>query len=129
VADSCAQGDYHGRDLRAGDTGFTTPSLRALAAIFSPCANASMPAYVREEHVDRLEAPAADLGVEVHPARRQAALPQDHQHGLCCLVQVGRELAGVPAQQQIAAVALTIPSAPEWRLPTEKGARVVTGSG
>ncbi len=61
-------------------------------------------ADVGVEQVDRLEALAADLGVEVDAARSQAALCQDHQHAAGRQVEVGRELIGVPAQQQVAAV-------------------------
>ena len=56
------------------------------------------------EQIDRLETLAPHLGVEVDAARRQAALPQDDQHALRRQIQVGRELIGVPAEQQVAAV-------------------------
>ena len=56
------------------------------------------------EEVDRLEALAADLGVEVQAAGGEAAVLEDDEHDLRGQVDVGGELVGVPAQEQVAGV-------------------------
>lgn len=56
------------------------------------------------EEVDRFEAFSTDLRVEVDAAGCQAALLQDDHHALRGQVDVGWELVGVPAQQQVAGV-------------------------
>ena len=61
-------------------------------------------ADVGVEQVDRLEALAPDLGVEVDAAGREPAHAQDHQHALGGQIDVRRELVGVPAQQRVAGV-------------------------
>src|SRR5262249_25460501 len=61
-------------------------------------------ADVRVEQINRLEALAPYLGIEVDAARRQSPLPQDDQHALRRQVQVGRELIRIPAEQEVAAV-------------------------
>ena len=61
-------------------------------------------ADVGVEEVDRFEAFSTDFRVEVDPAGCQAALFQDDQHALRGEVDVGRELVGVPAEQQVAGV-------------------------
>ena len=61
-------------------------------------------ADVGVEQVDRLEAFAADLGVEVDAAGGEAAVLQQHEHALRRQIDVGRELVGVPAEQQVAGV-------------------------
>ena len=59
---------------------------------------------MRVEEVHRLEALAADLGVEVHAAGLEAAVFQDAQHALRGEVDVGGELVGVPAEHEVAGV-------------------------
>ena len=61
-------------------------------------------ADVGMEQVHRFEALAADLGVEVQAARAEPALSQKDEHDLGREVQVRRELVGVPAEEQVAAV-------------------------
>ena len=61
-------------------------------------------ADVGVEQVDRLEALAADLGVEVDAAGREPAHVEDAEHALRGQVDVGGELVGVPAQQVVAGV-------------------------
>ena len=62
------------------------------------------PADVGVEQVDRVDALAADLGVEVGAAAAESALLEDHEHDLRREVDVGRELVGVPAEEQVARV-------------------------
>ena len=56
------------------------------------------------KQVDRFEAFAADLGVKVDAAGAEAAVLEDRQHALRGEVVVGRELVGVPAEEQVARV-------------------------
>src|SRR5690606_5842631 len=56
------------------------------------------------EEIDRLEALAADLRIEVDTAGREAAVLEDHEHDLRRQVDIGRELVGVPTEEKIARV-------------------------
>ena len=49
---------------------------------------------------------AAGIGVEIHAARGQAAVLEDHQHALRRQVDVGRELIGVPAEEFVAGIGI-----------------------
>ena len=62
------------------------------------------PADVGVEQIDRLERFPAAFGVEVRPAGGEPAVFQEGQHDLRGQVDVGRELVGVPADEQIARV-------------------------
>ncbi len=59
---------------------------------------------MRHEQILRIGGFAPHLRIEVQPTRRQAALPQHHQHRPHRVVQIHRELVGVPAVLRIAAV-------------------------
>ena len=61
-------------------------------------------ADVRVEEIDRLVALAAYFGVEVHAARRDAAMLEDGEHALGGEINIGWELVGVPAEEQITGV-------------------------
>ena len=59
---------------------------------------------MRVEEIDRLVALAAHFGIEVYPARRNAAMLEDGEHALGGEINVGWELVGVPAEEQITGV-------------------------
>ena len=61
-------------------------------------------ADMRLDEIDRIDRLAADLGVEVEPAGREAAVAQNLVQHQGQLAGVHRELVGVPAQQRIAPV-------------------------
>src|SRR6185503_10027092 len=61
-------------------------------------------ADVGVEEVDWLEALAAHFGVEVGATGGQAAHLEDDQHDLRGEVNVGGELVGIPAKEQVAGI-------------------------
>ena len=56
------------------------------------------------EEVDWVDAFAANFRVEVRTAGMQSALLHQHQHDLSRQVDVGWELVGIPAQEQVARI-------------------------
>ena len=56
------------------------------------------------EQVDRFEALAADLGIEVDAARRETAVLEQRVHALRGEIDVRRELISIPAEEHIARV-------------------------
>ena len=71
---------------------------------FQPARERVHAADVRIEQIYRLEAFAPHLGVEIRPARREAAHFQNGQHDVRGEINVGRELVGVPAEEQVAGI-------------------------
>jgi len=65
-----------------------------------------MPPMWAVEQVDWLETLATHFGVEVQAAGRETAVLEQHEHDLRGQVNVGRELIGIPAQQQVAEVGI-----------------------
>ena len=58
------------------------------------------------EDVLQFEGAASCLGVEVQTAVGEAACLQYFVHAQCCIIDVGRELVGIPAQQRVALIGI-----------------------
>ena len=74
------------------------------AAIFRPRAKASMPPMWAWNRSTGSKLSRRTLASKLTPPGARPPWPQDHQHALRRQVEVGRELVGVPAEQQVAAV-------------------------
>src|SRR5207253_7917196 len=71
---------------------------------FQPAGKRVHSTHVGVEQVNRLETLAPDLRVEVRAAGGEAADFQQCQHDVRREINVGGELVGVPAQEQVARV-------------------------
>ena len=74
------------------------------AAILRPWANASMPPMWAWNRSTGSKLSRRTLASKLTPPGAEAALAEDDQHALRGQVNVRRELVGVPAEQQVAAV-------------------------